>query len=80
MDQISERENPKQFLANRIGKDVKVVLKWGIEYEGILGLVDKYFNIYLKNATEIVGSETTGMVGDILIRCNNIKTIQSKSK
>jgi small nuclear ribonucleoprotein F len=51
---------------------VLIRLKWGIEYKGILVSYDKYMNFQLKNSEEIIDNQTTGYLGDILVRCNNV--------
>jgi small nuclear ribonucleoprotein F len=67
-------ENPKQFLARLQDKRVLVVLKWGPEYEGRLKSTDNYFNVLLSECVERNGEEDS-KVGEVSIRCNNIKMI-----
>ena len=64
--------NPKPFLLTLINKPVLIRLKWGIEYKGILVSYDKYMNFQLKNTEEIIDSQITGSLGDVLVRCNNV--------
>lgn len=71
-----EFESPTQFLKNRTNAKIKVILKWGLLYEGILVSYDKYFNLHLKEAIEYVNGEEMGCVGQIIIRCNNIAVIE----
>ncbi|ADM11364.1 small nuclear ribonucleoprotein F [Encephalitozoon intestinalis ATCC 50506] len=68
------RENPKQFLHRIRDKNVSVTLKWGQVYEGVLVTSDNYFNILLDKCIEKDG-ESEAMVGEVTIRCNNIKSI-----
>lgn len=68
------RENPKQFLLRMRDKRVSVTLKWGQVYEGCLVSSDNYFNILLRKCVEIDG-EARNEVGDVSIRCNNVRTI-----
>lgn len=49
-----------------------VRLKWGIEYQGKLVSFDKYMNLQLKDTEEVIAGQTTGKLGEILIRCNNV--------
>lgn len=64
--------NPKPFLFELQDKDIIVKLKWGIEYKGKLKSYDKYMNLQLSNTEEIIDGHTTGYLGEILIRCNNV--------
>ncbi|KAG5859888.1 Sm protein F [Encephalitozoon hellem] len=68
------KENPKQFLQRMKGKSVVVSLKWGQSYEGVLVTSDNYFNILLDKCIEKDG-EASMEVGEVSIRCNNIKSI-----
>ncbi|KAJ3274183.1 hypothetical protein HDV01_003466 [Terramyces sp. JEL0728] len=54
--------NPKPFLTELTGKPVLVKLKWGMEYKGTL----------LNHTEEYVDGAPTGVLGEVLIRCNNI--------
>eukprot|EP00884_Botryococcus_braunii_P012694 jgi/Botrbrau1/21425/Bobra.0216s0040.1 len=64
--------NPKPFLNDLTGKAVIVKLKWGMEYKGYLVSVDSYMNLQLANTEEFVDGASTGVLGEILIRCNNV--------
>ncbi|CAG99255.1 mRNA splicing protein SMX3 [Kluyveromyces lactis] len=65
--------NPKPFLHQLIDKDVLVTLKFNkIQYKGRLVSVDTYFNLQLTDAEEIINDVSSGKVGDIFIRCNNV--------
>ena len=68
--------NPIPFLYELIGKNVLVRLKWGIEYKGVLVSFDKYLNIQLREAEEIINNEIKGALGEIIIRCNNVLFIK----
>ena len=61
--------NPIPFLHELIAKSVLVRLKWGIEYKGILVSFDKYMNLQLREAEEIINGQTKGSLGEIIIRC-----------
>lgn len=54
------------------GKTVIVKLKWGMEYKGYLVSVDAYMNLQLANTEEYVDGQSTGTLGEVLIRCNNV--------
>ena len=65
--------NPKPFLADLVGKQVLVKLKWGhMEYQGTLNSSDSYMNLYLERTEELIDGQFAGFLGDVLIRCNNI--------
>lgn len=65
--------NPKPFLKDLQGKQVLVRLKWGeTEYKGTLLSTDSYMNLQLDQAEEIINGESKGVLGEVLIRCNNV--------
>ncbi|CAG8522377.1 8300_t:CDS:2 [Funneliformis mosseae] len=68
--------NPKPFLQELTGKPVMVRLKWGMEYKGFLVSVDSYMNLQLANTEEFVEGQSTGALGEVLIRCNNVLYIR----
>lgn len=47
-------------------------LKWGMEYRGTLVSVDGYMNLQLADADEWADGRSTGALGEVLIRCNNV--------
>lgn len=56
-----------------VDKDIVVRLKWGeTEYKGRLVSVDLYMNIQLANTEEFVNGISSGTLGQVLIRCNNV--------
>ena len=69
--------NPKPFLADLTGKDVRVRLKWGQEYQGKLESSDAYMNLQLKNTEEFIDGQFAGVLGEVLIRCNNVLYIKA---
>lgn len=68
--------NPRPFLASLTGKPVLVKLKWGQEYKGDLASVDSYMNLQLLNTEEFIDGASTGVLGEILVRCNNVLYIR----
>jgi small nuclear ribonucleoprotein F len=68
--------NPKPFLKDLTGKPIIVRLKWGQEYKGFLVSVDSYMNLQLANTEEFVDGASTGALGEVLIRCNNVLYIR----
>jgi small nuclear ribonucleoprotein F len=69
--------NPKPFLADLVGKKVRVKLKWGMEYQGFLLSTDAYMNMQLHESEEYIDGKFAGTLGEILIRCNNVLYIKA---
>ena len=59
------------------GKSVKVKLKWGAEYQGLLESADAYMNLQLKQCEEFLDGQFAGFLGEVLIRCNNVLYVQA---
>ncbi|OAD71462.1 hypothetical protein PHYBLDRAFT_114281, partial [Phycomyces blakesleeanus NRRL 1555(-)] len=68
--------NPKPFLNNLTGNTVIVKLKWGDEYKGYLISVDAYMNLQLANTEEFKDGVSVGVLGEVMIRCNNVLYIR----
>ncbi|KAF2267111.1 small nuclear ribonucleoprotein F [Lojkania enalia] len=65
--------NPRPMLQSLVDKDIVVKLKWGdTEYRGRLVSVDLYMNVQLSNTEEFVNGVSSGTLGQVLIRCNNV--------
>ena len=64
--------NPKPFLNSLLGKVVMIKLKWGHEYKGYLVSTDGYMNLQLAQAEEFIDGASTGSLGEVLVRCNNV--------
>ena len=77
---LMEIINPNQYLKNSLGKFVKVKLKWGMIYYGILQTFDSYMNLSLNETEEWINGKYIGDLGQILIRCNNIAYIIESSQ
>ncbi|THV85280.1 hypothetical protein D6C84_04884 [Aureobasidium pullulans] len=63
-----------------VNDEVRIRLKWGQEYTGLLVSVDSYMNIQLSNAEEWIDGKSGGSLGQVLIRCNNVLWISSNNK
>merc|ERR1712168_877447 len=46
------------------------------EYKGYLVSVDGYMNVQLDSTEEYIDGSCTGMLGEVLIRCNNVLYIR----
>ncbi|KAF2866843.1 small nuclear ribonucleoprotein F [Massariosphaeria phaeospora] len=65
--------NPRPLLQSLVDKEIVVRLKWGeTEYKGRLVSVDLYMNIQLGNTEEFINGVSSGTLGQVLIRCNNV--------
>ncbi|KAI9184384.1 hypothetical protein H9P43_003437 [Blastocladiella emersonii ATCC 22665] len=71
--------NPKPFLNDLMGNPVIVRLKWGMEYKGVLAAYDEYMNFKLEKTEEYVNGVSTGELGEVLVRCNNVMYIRGAS-
>jgi small nuclear ribonucleoprotein F len=69
--------NPKPFLMDLTGHQVKVKLKWGMEYQGKLESSDAYMNLLLQDCEEFIDGQFAGFLGTVLIRCNNVLYVQA---
>ncbi|ELQ75351.1 Small nuclear ribonucleoprotein (snRNP) SMF [Trachipleistophora hominis] len=74
--QETTKENPKQFLKSRLGKRIRISLKWNVDYEGTLDGFDDNFNIEVSSVSEFVESRMVGKLKKMVIRCNNIKSME----
>ena len=74
---MAHMQNPVPFLTDLVEKDVIVKLKWGMEYKGKLLSFDSYMNLQLGGTEELVGGESTGVLGEVLVRCNNVLYVRA---
>jgi len=73
--------NPRPMLQGLVDKEVIIRLKWNqTEYTGRLVSVDSYMNIQLSGAEEYIEGKSTGHLGQVLIRCNNVLWISAKNQ
>ncbi|KAI5989118.1 hypothetical protein EDD15DRAFT_2121137, partial [Pisolithus albus] len=47
-------------------------LKWGLEYKGFLVSTDGYMNLQVCLSIKFQDGQSTGTLGEVFIRCNNI--------
>ena len=76
---MAHMQNPVPFLTDLVEKDVIVKLTWGMEYKGKLLSCDSYMNLQLGGTEELVGGESTGVLGEVLVRCNNVLYVRASS-
>ena len=65
------RNSPSAFFRNAIGRPVVVRLTTGVDYHGVLTVVDGYLNIALEQTEEYVDGKLKARYGDAFIRGNN---------
>jgi len=70
--------NPKPFLIDLIDKKVVVKLKWGMEYHGTLVAFDGYMTLQLIDTEEWTEGQCRGLIGETVIRNNNVLYIRAK--
>lgn len=71
--------NPRPMLQNLVNEEVIIRLKWNqTEYTGRLVSVDSYMNVQLSGAEEWQNGKSHGMLGQVLIRCNNVLWISGR--
>ncbi|KAK2950017.1 putative Small nuclear ribonucleoprotein F [Blattamonas nauphoetae] len=68
--------NPPEFLSSLIGQQVNVRLKWGNSLRGILVSTDPFMNLQLSGTEEFIDKESAGLIGEVLVRCNNVLYIE----
>ncbi len=64
-------------LEKNLGKEVLIVLRWGVSIRGILKSVDPQMNVLIENADEIVNEEVIPR-GSMLIRGDNIIMVTAR--
>ncbi|EWC47946.1 putative small nuclear ribonucleoprotein F [Drechslerella stenobrocha 248] len=73
--------NPRPMLQGLINDQVIVRLKWGqTEYKGRLVSVDSYMNVQLSETEEFIDEKSTGTLGQVMIRCNNVLWITAANQ
>ncbi|KAL0260880.1 hypothetical protein SLS55_004572 [Diplodia seriata] len=67
------------MLLSLVNQEIRVRLKWGYtEYTGTLISADSYMNLQLANTEEFIDGKSTGTLGQVLFRCNNVLWISAK--
>eukprot|EP00968_Pinguiococcus_pyrenoidosus_P003108 scaffold184_cov316-Pinguiococcus_pyrenoidosus.AAC.6 len=47
-----------------------------MEYRGVLLSVDSYMNVQLADTEEYIDDQFAGVLGEVMIRCNNVMYIR----
>ena len=66
----------QEIIEKNLGKEIIVVLRWGLSIRGILQSADAQMNVLIENAEEIIDDGTKSL-GTILIRGDNIILVTS---
>ena len=67
-----QSEGPSAFLRSLTGRIVKVKLSSAAILQGRLELLDRDFNLILRDATEILQGQAVATHGHVLIRGNSV--------
>ena len=59
------------IMEQNVGREILIVLRWGMSIRGILKAVDAQMNVLIEKADEIVDGELKPL-GTILVRGDNI--------
>eukprot|EP00727_Mastigamoeba_balamuthi_P003483 m51a1_g13131 putative u6 snrna-associated sm-like protein lsm6 (86) ;mRNA; r:2287-2695 len=71
------KRNPADFFKQALGRPVVVKLNTGVDYRGILAVVDGYMNIAMEQTEEYVNGQLKAKYGDAFIRGNNVLYIST---
>ena len=63
---------PASFIKELRGKAVTARLTTGVDYKGILVVIDGYMNVALENCEEWQDNQLKGKYGDAFLRGNNV--------
>jgi len=78
--QAAKKKSPSDFFKASLGRPVVVKLNSGVEYRGILAVVDGYMNIAMEQTEEYVNSQLKNKYGDAFIRGNNVLYISAQKR
>lgn len=59
---------PLTVLGSSLSKNVLVKVKWNREYRGTLDGYDQHMNLVIKNAEEVIGDKSTGVLSLVVVR------------
>jgi small nuclear ribonucleoprotein len=59
---------PLTVLGSSLSKNVLVKVKWNREYRGTLDGYDQHMNLVIKNAEEVIGDKSTGVLPLVVVR------------
>ncbi|MGC8546880.1 MAG: LSM domain-containing protein [Thermoplasmata archaeon] len=59
---------PLTVLGSSLSKNVLVKVKWNREYRGTLDGYDQHMNLVMKNAEEVIGDKSTGVLPLVVVR------------
>ena len=68
----------QRTMEKNLGKEVLILMRWGVSIRGVLKAVDAQLNCIIENADELVEGEMKSL-GTVLIRGDNIIMVSSAS-
>jgi len=74
----AKKKSPSDFFKLALGRPVVVKLNSGVEYRGILAVVDGYMNIAMEQTEEYKDGQLKNKYGDAFIRGNNVLYISAQ--
>jgi len=74
----AKKKSPSDFFKIALGRPVVVKLNSGVEYRGILAVVDGYMNIAMEQTEEYKDGQLKNKYGDAFIRGNNVLYISAQ--
>ena len=78
--QQTRKSNPSEFFKSAIGRPVVVKLSTGVDYRGILAMVDGFMNIAMEQTEEWANGQLKAKYGDAFIRGNNVLYISAAKR
>ncbi|KAH3764240.1 small nuclear ribonucleoprotein family protein [Pelomyxa schiedti] len=80
VDNSASRRRPSDFFKLALGRPVVVKLNSGVDYRGILAVVDGYMNVAMEQTEEYVNGQLKETYGDAFIRGNNVLYISTTKR
>ncbi len=65
---MDSHSRPLTVLGNSLSRNVLVKVKWNREYRGTLDGYDQHMNLVIKNAEEVIGDKSNGVLPLVVVR------------
>eukprot|EP01105_Mastigella_eilhardi_P007784 TRINITY_DN1945_c0_g2_i3.p2 TRINITY_DN1945_c0_g2~~TRINITY_DN1945_c0_g2_i3.p2 ORF type:complete len:106 (-),score=38.00 TRINITY_DN1945_c0_g2_i3:52-369(-) len=76
----AKKSSPSDFFKQALGRPVTVKLNSGVEYRGILAVVDGYMNLAMEQTEEYMNGVFKANYGDAFIRGNNVLYVSASKR